>query len=146
MSIGDWRTIMWELGSLERDNLPYYANLSFCLDGWQIKGLEPIVMPRWANDVLSLLCVRVRGTPLGVITPVKAKILVIGSSDREGGFMGRFGWLLLVLQGAWLWCHQIGARGAAVVCPCAVGIGHKIGYKSCALGGSSSFHVAPVTG
>ena len=40
INISDWRTIIvWELGSLGRDHLPYYATLSFCLDGWQIKGL-----------------------------------------------------------------------------------------------------------
>ena len=78
MNIGDWRIIAWELGSLGRDHLPNYATLSFSWDGWQIKGLETVVMPRWANDDLSLLCVRVRGTPVGVIAPVKAEILVIG--------------------------------------------------------------------
>ena len=53
----------------------------------------------WANDVLSLQCVRVRGTPVDVITHVKAEILAIRPSDRVGGSMGRFGWLLLVSRG-----------------------------------------------
>ena len=48
------------------------------------------------------------------VTPVEAEILVIGPSDRVGGSRGRSGWLLLVSQGAWLWFHQIGVRGAAV--------------------------------
>ena len=109
---------------------------------WQIKGLETVIEPRWANDILSLQWVRVRGTPVGAITLVKAEILVIGPSDRVGGSMGRSGWLLLVSRGAWLWCHQIGTRGAAVVCACTVGIR----YKSHALTGSSSFQAAPVTG
>ena len=135
-------TIVWELDSLGRDHRPYYAALSFCLDGWQIKGLETAIEPRWANDVLSLQCVRVRRTPVGVIAPVKAEILVMGPSDRMGGSMERSGRLLLVSRGAWLWCHQIDTRGAAVICLCAVGIG----YKSRALAGSSSFHAAPVTG
>ena len=45
------------------------------------------------------------------------------------------------------WCrggrgYGVIRLGAAVVCPCEVGIG----YKSHALTGSSSFHAAPVTG
>ena len=38
--IGDWRTIVWKLGSLGRIHPSCYADLSFCLDVWQIKGLE----------------------------------------------------------------------------------------------------------
>ena len=98
--IGDWITIVWELGSLRRDHLSCYAALSFCLDVWQIKGLETFIEPRWANEILSLHCVCVRGTPVGVIAPVEAEILVIGPSDRVGGSMGRSEWLLLVSRWA----------------------------------------------
>ena len=70
--------------------------LSFCLDVKQIKGLETVIRPRWADDILSLQCVSVRGTPVGVIAPVGAAILVIGLSDRVCGSMGRSEWLLLV--------------------------------------------------
>ena len=79
--IGHWRTIVWELGSLGRDHPSCYAALSFCLDVWQIKGLETVMEPRWANDILSLQCVSVRGTPVGVLAPAEAEILVIGLSD-----------------------------------------------------------------
>ena len=57
----------WELGSLGRVHLPCQAALSFCLDVKQTKGLETVIRPRWADDILSLLCVSVRGTPVGVI-------------------------------------------------------------------------------
>ena len=137
--IGDWRTIVWELGSLGIAHLPYYEALSFCLDGWRIKGLETVIMPSLANDIISLQCVHVRGTPVGVIASVEAEIQVIGISDRVGGAMGCSDWLLLVLRWAWLWCHQIGTRGVAVACPCEVGIG----YKNRALTGSLLFY-APV--
>ena len=59
--IGDWQTIACELGSLGRDHPSCYAALSLCLDVWQIKGLETVIEPRWANDILSLQCVSVRG-------------------------------------------------------------------------------------
>ena len=68
--------------------------------------------------------------------------MVIGLSDRVGGSMRCAEWLLLVSWWAWLWCRQISARGAAVICPCAVGIG----YKGHSLAGSSSIDAAPVTG
>ena len=97
---------------------------------------------RWADDILSLQSVSVRGTPVGVIAPVEEEILVIGLSDRVGGSMGCSEWLLLMSWWAWLWCHQISARGVAVICPCVVGIE----YKSRALTGSSSLDAAPVTG
>ena len=140
--IGDWRTIVWELGSLGRDHPSCYAALSFCLDVWQIKGLETVIEPRWTNDIIYLQCVSVRRTSVGIIAPVEAEILVIGLSDRVGGSMGRAEWLLLVSRWAWLWCRQISVRGAAVICPCAV----RIGYKGRSLAGSSSFDAAPVTG
>ena len=41
--IGDWRTIVFELGSLGRDHPSCY----------QIKGLETVIEPRWGNDILS---------------------------------------------------------------------------------------------
>ena len=95
-----------------------------------------VIGPSWANDILSLLCVSVHGTPVGVIAPVAAEILVIGLSDRVGGSMGCSGCY---------WCR--GGRGCGVVrlavnCPCAV----RIGYKRRALVGSSSFDAVPVTG
>ena len=98
----------------------------------------------WADDILSLQGVSVRGTLVGVIAPVEAEILVIGHglSDRVGSSMGRSEWLLLMSQWAWLWCHRISARGASVICPCIVGIE----YKSCTLMGSSSLDIALVTG
>ena len=37
--IGDGPTIVWELGSLGRDQPSCFAALSCCLDVWQIKGL-----------------------------------------------------------------------------------------------------------
>ena len=79
---------------------------------------------------LSLQGVGVRGTPVGVIAPVEAEIL------------GRSEWLLLMTRWAWLWCHRISARVAAVICPCVVGIE----YKSHALTGSFSLDAAPVNG
>ena len=142
MDISGWRTIVWELGSLGRVYSSCYAALSFYLDVWQIKGMEMFIGPRWADDILSLQGVSVRGTPVGVIAPVEDAILVIGLSDRVGGSMGRSEWLLLVSRWAWLWCHQISACGAAVVCPGVVGIG----YKGRTLTGSSSLDVTPVTG
>ena len=36
-----------------------------------------IIEPRWANDILSLLCVSVCRTAVGVIAPVTAMILAI---------------------------------------------------------------------
>ena len=140
--IGVWRTMRWELGSLGRDDPSCVAALSCCLDVWQIKGQVTIIEPRWANDILSLLCVSVCGTAVGVIAHVTAEILVISLSDRVGGSVGRSEWLLLVSWGAWLWCRQISARGVAVICSCAV----RIGYKRRALAESSSIDVAPVTG
>ena len=96
----------------------------------QIKGLETVIGHRWADDILSLQCVSVCGTPVGVIAPVGAAILVIGLLDRVGGSMRRSEWLLLMSWWAWLWFHQISA----------------IVYKSHALAGSSSLDAAPVTG
>ena len=113
--------------------------LSFGLGVWRIKGLKMVIGPNWADDILSLQCVSVRGTPVGVIAPVEAEILVIGLSHRVGSSMGRSGWLLLMSQWA---CHRISAHGAAIICPCVVGIE----YKSCALTGSSSLDTALVTG
>ena len=43
--IGGWRTIVWELGSLGRVHPSCYAAFSFCLDEWQIKGLETVIGP-----------------------------------------------------------------------------------------------------
>ena len=94
--IGGWQTIVWELGSLGRVHPSCYAALSFCLDVRQIKGLEKVIGPRWADDILSLQYVSVRGLPLGVIAPV------IGLSDRVSGSMGRSEWLLLMSQWVWL--------------------------------------------
>ena len=140
--IGGWRTIDWELGSLGRVHPSCQAALSFCLDVKQIKGLEMVIRPRWADDILSLQGVSVRGTPVGVIAPVGAAILVIGLSDRVGGSMGRSEWLLLVSRWAWLWCQPISVRGGAVIYP---GV-FRIGYKGRALLGSSSLDAAPFVG
>ena len=96
--IGGWRTIFWELGSLGRVHPSCYAALSFCLDVRQIKGLETVIGPRWADDILSLQYVSVSGTLVGVIAPVEATILVIGLSDRVGGSMGCSEWLLVELD------------------------------------------------
>ena len=140
MDIGGWRTIVWELGSLGRV-LPFcYTALSFGIDVWRIKGLETVIGPRWADDIPSLQ--GVCGTSVSVIAPVEARILVIGLSDRVGGSMGHSEWLLLMTRWAWLWCHRISVRGAAVTCPCVVGIE----YKSRALTGSFSLDATPVTG
>ena len=115
----------WELGSLGRDDPSCVAALSCCLDVWQIKGRLTIIEPRWANDILSLLCVSVCGTAVGVIAPVRAVILVIGLSDRVGGSVGRSEWLLLVLRGAWPWCCQISACGPLSSAPVLSGSGTK---------------------
>ena len=138
---GGWRTIVWELGSLGIVHPSCYVARSFCLDVWQIKGLETVIGLCWADDILSLQSVSVCGTPVGVIAPVEYEILVIGLSDRVDGPMGCYEWLLLMSQCAWLWCHQINTRGAVVICPCVVGIE----YKSRALTGSSSLDAVPVT-
>ena len=100
---------------------------------WQIKGLEIIIEPRWANDIISLQCVSVRGTRDNGDWAVRTRV---------GGSMKRAEWLSLVSGWAWLWCRQISARGAAVICPCAVGIG----YKGRSLAGSCSIDAEPVTG
>ena len=97
--ISVWRTMRWELGSFGRDDPSCAAVLSCCLDVWQIKGRVTIIKPRWANDILSLMCVSVCGTAVSVIEPVTAQILVIGPSDRVGGSVGRSEWLLLVSRG-----------------------------------------------
>ena len=65
--IGGWRTIVWGLGSLGSVHPPCYAALSFCLDVRQIKGLEMVIGPRWADDILSLQYINIRWTPVGVI-------------------------------------------------------------------------------
>ena len=106
------------------------------------QGHGIFIGPRWADDILSLQGVSVRGTPVGVIAPVEDAILVIGLSGRVGGSMGRSEWLFLVSRWAWLLCHKISMRGAAVVCPGEV----RIGYKGRTLTGSSSLDAAPVTG
>ena len=98
-----------------------------------------VIEPRWANDIISLLCVSVCRTPVGVIAPVAAEILVNGLSDQVGGSVGRSEWLLLVSRWAWLWCRR-GGRGHCHL-PCAV----RIGYKRRALAESSSIDAAPVT-
>ena len=116
--IGVWRTISWELGSLGRDRPSCFAALSCCLDVWQIKGRVTVSEPRWANDIIYLLCVSVCGTPVGVIAPVSAEILVIGLSDRVGGSMGRSEWLLVVSWWAWLWFRLISARGCCHLPQC----------------------------
>ena len=140
--IGDWRTIDWELGSLGRMHASCHATLSFCLDGKQIKGRETVLRPCWVDDILFIQCVSVRGTPVGVVAPVGAAILVIGLSNRVGSTMGRSEWLSLVSRWAWLWCHQISMRRITVICPGVFGIG----YNGRALTGSSSLDTAPVTG
>ena len=140
--IGCWRTINWELGSLGRVYSPCHEALSFCLDVGQIKSQWTVIVPRWVINVQRLQCVGVRGTTVGVVAPVGVTIKVTGLSGLVGGSMGRSEWLSLMSWWAWLWCHQISARGITVVCPGGFGIG----YKARAIEGSSSIDTAPVTG
>ena len=74
-------------------------------------------MPRWVVNIIFLQCVSVRGTPVGVVAPVGAAILVTGISDLVGGSMGRSEWLSLMSRWTWLWCHRISVRGITVICP-----------------------------
>ena len=64
-------------------------------------GRVMVIEPLWANDIISLLCVSVCRTHVGVIAPVAAEILVSALSDRVGGSVGRSEWLLLVSR--WVW-------------------------------------------
>ena len=140
--IGGWRISDWELGSLGRVHASCYAALSFCLYVKQIKGRGMVVMPCWVVNVLFLQGVSVPGTPVGVVAPVGAAILVIGLSDLVGGSMGHSEWLSLMSRWVWLWYHRISVRGIAIVCPSVFGIG----YKGRTIAGSSSLDTTPVTG
>ena len=96
--IDGWRTIDWELGSLGSVHAPCHGALSFCGDVRQIKGWLAVIMPRWVVNVLFLLCVGVRGTPVDVVAPV-------GPSYLVGGSTGRSEWLSLVSRWAWRWSN-----------------------------------------
>ena len=119
-----WRILV--IGSLGRAHLSCYAALSFCLDGWWIKGPETVTKPRWANDIISLQCVRARGTPVGVRAPVEAW----DPGDWSAGPSGqRYGmpWLAVagVVVGVVMVSSNWRTRGA-VVCRCAVRIGYNL--------------------
>ena len=96
----------------------------------------------WDINALLRVGVGVRGAAVGVVAPVGVVIQVTWLSSLVGGFSGRSVWLPLLSWWAWLWCHQISARGLTVACSGGFGIV----YKCRAVAGSSSLDTVPVTG